>query len=70
MIHKLRKAQGFTRDELAAKIHVAGWDVTAEIVKQIERGQREVNDIELRVLAGTLRVPIAVLLDQSTPPLK
>lgn len=63
MILKLRKAHQLTRDEFAAKLHIAGWDVSAEVVRQIELGLREVNDIELRILAKILRVPPAVLLE-------
>lgn len=62
---KLRTAQNLTREELAAKAQVAGWDITFEIVKRIESGRREVNDIELRHLAITLRVPAALLLETS-----
>jgi transcriptional regulator with XRE-family HTH domain len=63
MILKLRKAHQLTRDELAAKLHIAGWDVSAEVVRQIELGLREVNDIELRIIAKRLKVPPAVLLE-------
>ncbi len=63
MVERLRKAHRLTRDELAAKLHIAGWEITSEIVKQIEHGLREVNDIELRKLAKVLRVPAGLLLE-------
>lgn len=63
MILKLRNAHQLTRDELAAKLQVAGWEVSAEVVRQIELGLREVNDIELRIIAKRLKVPPAVLLE-------
>ena len=63
VIRKLRKAQGLTRDELAAKIHVRGWDISHKVVERVENGRREVNDIELRAFAKALRVPVAILLE-------
>lgn len=62
-VKKLRTAQSLTREDLAARAQVAGWDITFEIVKRIESGRREVNDIELRQLAAALRVPLALLLE-------
>jgi len=62
-IGRLRTAQNLTRDELAARAQVIGWDISAYVVKRIETGEREVTDIELRLLAKALRVPAAVLLE-------
>lgn len=62
-VERLRTAQNLTRDELAARAQVAGWDISSYIIKHIETGEREVTDIELRQLAKALRVPTAVLLD-------
>lgn len=60
---RLRKAQNLTRDELAARAQVIGWDISSYVIKRIETGEREVTDIELRLLATALRVPAAVLLE-------
>lgn len=65
VVWRLRKAQGLTRDQLAAKLHVRGWDVTHKVVERIENGRREVNDIELRFLARALRVPVASLFESN-----
>lgn len=62
-VERLRSAQNLTRDELAARAQVDGWDISSYVIKRIERGEREVTDIELRKLAGVLRVPVSVLLD-------
>ena len=60
---KLRKAQKLTRDQLAARAQVSGWNISAYVLKRIERGEREVTDIELKKLAKSLRVPAARLLE-------
>lgn len=62
---RLRKAQGLTREQLAAKLHIRGWDVTRKVVERIENGRREINDLELRVLARALRVPIETLFESN-----
>ena len=62
-VERLRTAQNLTRDELAARAQVAGWDISTYVVKRIESGEREVTDIELRRAAEALRVPVAVLLE-------
>ncbi len=62
-VERLRTAQNLTRDELAARAQVEGWDISSYVVKRIESGEREVTDIELRKLAKSLRVPIAVLME-------
>ena len=62
-VQRLRKTQGLTRDELAARAQVGGWDISPYVLKRIERGEREVTDIDLRKLAKALRVPIAILLE-------
>jgi transcriptional regulator with XRE-family HTH domain len=64
-VKKLRTAQTLTREDLAARVQVTGWDITFEVVKRIESGRREVNDIELRHLAIALRVPLTLLLEMS-----
>jgi len=62
-VTKLRKAQKLTRDQLAARAQVSGWNISAYVLKRIERGEREVTDIELKKLAKSLRVPAARLLE-------
>jgi len=62
-VERLRKAQGLTRDDLAARAQVCGWDISLFVLKRIERGEREVTDIDLRKLAKALRVPAAVILE-------
>jgi transcriptional regulator with XRE-family HTH domain len=62
-VTKLRKMAQLTRDDLAARAQVQGWDISAYAIRRIEHGEREVTDIELRKLAKALRVPVINLLD-------
>ena len=48
---------------MSAKAQLGGWDISAFVVRGIERGEREVTDIELRKLARALRVPVAALFE-------
>lgn len=62
-VSRLRNAQNLSRNELAVRAQVNGWDVSYYVIKAIEDGEREVTDIELRKLAKALKVPVAVLFD-------
>lgn len=59
---RLRKQQNLTQEDLAGRAAVIGWNISRDVVKRIERGEREVTDIELRLLGRALRVPPTVLL--------
>lgn len=62
-MQRLRKQQNLTQEDLAGRAAVVGWEISRDAVKRIERGEREVTDIELRRLAAALRVPPAILLE-------
>lgn len=62
-VTKLRQARQLTRDALAARAQVTGWDISAYVIRRIEHGEREVTDIELRKLAKSLGVPVITLLE-------
>jgi transcriptional regulator with XRE-family HTH domain len=62
-VERLRTGQNLTREELAARAQLVSWDISSYVIKRVENGEREVTDIELRLLAKALRVPIAVLLE-------
>ncbi len=59
---QIRRQQNLTQEDLAGRAAAAGWNISRDAVKRIENGEREVTDIELRLLAKALRVPAAVLL--------
>jgi transcriptional regulator with XRE-family HTH domain len=62
-VRQLREAQNMTTTKLAAEAQIAGWDIARFSIRKIEIGEREVTDIELRMLAKALNVPIGVLFD-------
>lgn len=62
-VERLRVAQNLTRDDVAARSQIIGWEISSYVVKRIESGEREVTDIEIRKLAKVLRVPVAVLFE-------
>lgn len=63
IVQRLRTQQNLTQEDLAGRAAAVGWSISRDAVKRIERGEREVTDIELRLLARSLRVPPAILLD-------
>jgi len=60
-VRRLRTAAGLSQEALAAKLQVAGWDLSRGGLSKIEAGLRRVNDAELWVLSHTLSCPIAEL---------
>ena len=62
MAARIRRQHGITQEDMAGRAAVIGWDISRDVIKRIERGEREVTDIELRLLARALRVLPAVLL--------
>lgn len=64
MIAKLRIQQALTQEDLAGRAAAVRWAISRDTVKRIESGEREVTDIEIRLLAKALRVPIGALFDE------
>jgi transcriptional regulator with XRE-family HTH domain len=60
-VRKLRMAAGLSQEALAAKLQVAGWDITRGGLSKIEARIRRVNDAELLVLAKVLKCGVADL---------
>ena len=46
-IRKLRNQQGWTQDQLAAKLQILGWDCTRSWLAKIEARQVHLKDFEL-----------------------
>lgn len=61
VVRKLRMATGLSQEALAAKLQVAGWDLTRAGLSKIEARLRRVNDAELLVLAKVLQCGVADL---------
>ena len=62
-IRNYRKQLGLSQRALADQLQVNGLDVDKNAIQRIEAGKRFVTDIELVVLAKTLEVTYAELLD-------
>jgi transcriptional regulator with XRE-family HTH domain len=52
-----------TQEQLAVGLQILGWDIDRFGISKIERGQRQVTDKELVLLARALAVPVSELLD-------
>jgi transcriptional regulator with XRE-family HTH domain len=61
VVRRLRMAAGLSQEALAAKLQVAGWDLTRGGLSKIEARLRRVNDAELLVLAKVLKCTVAEL---------
>ena len=60
-VRRLRLATSLSQESLAAKLQLAGWDLSRGGLSKIEAGLRRVNDAELWVLANVLACPLADL---------
>lgn len=56
-IRELRNSRGWTQDELGEKC-----ELHRTFIGSVERGERNISILNLRVIAGVLRVPLAELL--------
>lgn len=62
-IKAIRESQGITQDQLAVKLEVAGWRVDRFLVSRIERGERQVLDKEIQLIAKVLKVSVSNLFE-------
>ena len=60
-VRKLRMAAKLSQEALAARLQVAGWDITRGGLSKIEARIRRVNDAEVLVLATVLKCGLADL---------
>jgi transcriptional regulator with XRE-family HTH domain len=56
VVRELREKKGFSQATLAAKLNLAGWDVSRDIVARIEGRVRWVADFEVLKLAAVLGI--------------
>jgi len=57
----LREKRGMTQDQLAFQLEITGWKVDRFLISKIERGERQVTDKEVLLLADALRAKIKEL---------
>jgi transcriptional regulator with XRE-family HTH domain len=65
LIRELREKNGLTQAELVAKVNLAGWDVSRDIIARIEGQIRWVADFELVKLAEGLGTDAHALIRQA-----
>lgn len=63
-LKKIREKSGITQEQLAIRLEMAGWQVDRFIISKIERGERQVLDIEVQLIAKALKVTVASLFDE------
>lgn len=68
VVRQLREQQRLTQPELAARLNLAGWDISRETLAKIESQIRWVADFELLKLADALQVRPEALLKASRDP--
>jgi len=58
ILRRFRRERGWSQEELAERVQLAGWDVSRVVLFRIESGDRQLVDYEaeflLRVLGRTL----------------
>ncbi len=64
-VHQARQMERITQAELAARLQLRGMKIDRAGVAKIERGLRQVSDVELVILSNALRVSAAWLLDEA-----
>lgn len=63
-IKKIRKEQRLTQEQLAIRIEIAGWQINRFVVSKIERGDRELSDVEAQTIAKALKVSVSKLFGE------
>ena len=62
-IRKIREAKGMTQDTLAAKLQLAGCDITRSAVAKIEVGQRHLYPDEIILIRKILGTTFNAIFD-------
>ncbi len=66
-MRQIRERQNMSQEQLAARLQVAGLNITQKSVSRMETGLRVVPDFELAYLAEALGVSINYLLGMDDP---
>ena len=57
-IRRVRETRGWSQDDLARRLQIAGWDVDRTLIARIELRTRCITDMELLALAKTCGVTL------------
>jgi len=60
-IKRLRERKQMTQEQLAIRLTTLGWQVDRFLVSKIERGERQVTDIQVMFIADALQVKLKEL---------
>jgi transcriptional regulator with XRE-family HTH domain len=63
-IKVIREKSGITQEQLAIRLEMAGWQVDRFLISKIERGERQVLDTEVQLIAKVLKVAISDLFGE------
>lgn len=64
-VQEARRKISLSQEELATQLELNGWKISRVSLAKIETGTRQVLDIEVMMLAETLKVSPDWLMDQS-----
>lgn len=54
----IRERHGITQEQLAVQLEVLGWKIDRFLISKIERGERQVKDREILLLADALHAKV------------
>jgi transcriptional regulator with XRE-family HTH domain len=60
-IKEIREKLGISQEQLAIRLEMAGWQVDRFLISKIERGERQVLDTEVQLIAKVLKIPVSSL---------
>jgi transcriptional regulator with XRE-family HTH domain len=62
-VRQIRESKGLTQEQLAARCNLLEWDISRGTLAKIESRTRRVTDIEVTLLANSLKVREQKLFD-------
>lgn len=65
LIRELREKEGLTQSELVARLNLAGWDLSRDIIARIEAQVRWVSDFEVVKLSEAFGMECGKLIQQA-----
>lgn len=60
-IKRIRERKQLTQEQLAARLSTLGWEVDRFLVSKIERGERQITDMQVILIADALQVKLKEL---------
>lgn len=63
-VKEIREKLGITQDQLAIRLEMVGWQVDRFVVSKIERGDRQLSDVETQTIAKALKVSVSRLFGE------